>query len=365
MLYLRHNCFGGYLYPITYNHLLSPRKLEGLGNRAKMLPRCPQASSTPRKACFAPANPVSSARLYPRGGPPGHVATGGGEVGGLPAAILPAWGGACRAQVARSASPPLGLPRSGFCAPPHFWLLWPLPEWRSGEPRRAGGCVGRVLARPTASRGRALGRAPGAARGRGEGAAPAAGAARGGRGGRGCSCSGALGPRVQGAPGSELPSWPLLPEPCTAAAPAPPSLRTGLKRAAGAARAPAAAPAPPQARLAAPRRRPPAPPRRGTLLGGPARLQGTAAAGPLRPLRGVAAALRPRPAAAGPRLPRRGVVAFPPPRRGPVVAPHRRRGADDSSRRARPVSEAAAGGSPAPTSPGTAAETIQATAAAG
>lgn len=210
---------------------------------------------------------------------------------------------------------------------------------------------------------------PRAAQGRGEGAAPAEGAARGSRGGRGCSCGGALGPRVRGACGSDLPPRPLLPEPCTAAAPAPPSLHTGLKRAAGAARAPVAAPAP-QARVAAPRRRrrrrrPPAPPRRGPRLAGPARLQGTAAAGPHHPRPGVAAVPHPHPAAAGPRRPRRGVVASPLPRRGPVAVPRRRRGADDSSRRARRVSEAAAGGSPAPTSPGTAAETIQATAAAG
>lgn len=263
-------------------------------------------------------------------------------------------------------SPPLALSHAGFRAPPHFWLLWPLPEWRTGESRRAGGCVGRVLAPSTSTRGRggALGRAPRDGAGRGEGAAPAVGAVRGGRGGRGCSCGGALGPGVQGARRSELPR-PLLPEPCTAAAPAPPSLHTGLKRAAGAARAPAAARAPPQARLAAPRRRRPPAPRRGPRLAGPARPQGIAAAGPRRPRHGVAAALHPHPAAAGPRRPRRGVVASPHPRRGAVAAPRRRRGADDSSRRARPVSEVAAGGSPAPTSPGTAVETIQATAAAG
>lgn len=213
---------------------------------------------------------------------------------------------------------------------------------------------------PTAGRGRggALARAPRDSAGRRGGGCSGCG---------GCSCGGALGPRVQGASRSEV-SRPPLPEPCTAAAPAPPSLHTGLKTAAGAARAPAAAPAPPQARFAAPRRRrrrPPVPPHRGPRLAGPARPQGIAAAGPRRPRHGVAAAPHPHPAAAGPRRPRRGVVASPRPRRGPVVAPRRRRGADDSSRRARPVSEVAAGGSPAPTSPGTAVETIQATAAAG
>lgn len=198
-----------------------------------------------------------------------------------------------------------------------------------------------------------------------EGAALAAGAARSGPGGPGCSCGGALGPGVQGASGSELQPRPLLWEPCTAAAPAPLSPHTGLKRAAGAARVPAAALAHPQARLAAPRLCRPQAPRRAPQLAGPARPQGTAAAGPRRPRHGVAAAPRPHPVAAGLRRPRRGVVVFLRPRRGPVAAPRRRRGADDSSRRARPVSEAAAGGSPAPTSPGTAVETIQATAAAG
>lgn len=195
------------------------------------------------------------------------------------------------------------------------------PRARALKPPARGGALGRARAE-----GRVLPR--GAAR---------RGPAGGGGGGSGCSCGGALGARVRGARGSEL-----LAEPCTAAAPAPPSPHTGLRTAA---RAAAAAPAPRQAPFVALRRHRSPPRSVGPRLAGPARLQGTAAAGPRRLPRGVAAAPRPL--------------------RGPVAVPRRHRGADGSSLRARPATEAAAEGSPALTSPGTAAETIQATAAAG
>lgn len=174
--------------PITYNHLWSPGKfLElGYGERAQVLaqPRSPpraEASSIPGTPP-RPAPPFSSAGPTLREGPRAHVVAGGGEVGGSAAAILPAWRRSVRSagRALYFPSPPLALSRAGFRAPPHFWLLWPLPEWRTGEPRRAGGVCrarARALQPLAAAAGARSPGPPGIAQGGGEGAAPAAEAA--------------------------------------------------------------------------------------------------------------------------------------------------------------------------------------------
>ncbi|XP_072828311.1 uncharacterized protein [Vicugna pacos] len=112
-----------------------------------------------------------------------------------------------------------------------------------------------------------------------EAAAPAAGVAAGAAA---AGTAARRGPRPGCPQVSGLPPGPRPPEPCAAAAPAPPAPRTGLRRTAG---RPAHRPQPRLALspVAAPLRRPPAPPRRGHGPAGPARPQGTAAAGPRRP----------------------------------------------------------------------------------
>lgn len=98
------------------------------------------------------------------------------------------------------AQPSALLPASGSCGRS-------LSGGEAGSPEGQGrgrGCVSaraRALLPPAAGAGARSSGPPGTARGRGEGAAPAVGAVRGGRGSRGCSCGGALGPASRLPPG--------------------------------------------------------------------------------------------------------------------------------------------------------------------
>lgn len=185
---------------MVFNHFVSIPKLRGLRGgrkerrhiRTVSKPLSPEAWSIPGKPDPSPEKP--SLPPTPRGGHRGHVAAAGGGSGRLCGRHLED-SEAGRAELRARASLPLPSPSlapASVLLPTFLGSCGRSLSGGAGNPGGGGGVSDACSRPPTASRGGALGRAPGATRGRGEGAAPAAEAARSGRGGGGCSCGGAL-----------------------------------------------------------------------------------------------------------------------------------------------------------------------------